>query len=76
MTDTEAIRAAYELHAIWVSENDIKSGKGFDLDRIHASMLSEHRANLQRPGRCTPASARETRGALVRLGKVRKALRP
>lgn len=70
----EAIRTAYRLHEEWVSARDVREGRGFDLDRIHASMLAEHRANLARPGRCTPACARETRGALVLLGKVRKAL--
>ena len=74
MPVTEAIKLAYHLHEKWVSAADIRTGRGFDLDRIHASMLQEHRANLASPARCTPECARETRGELVLLGKVRRAL--
>lgn len=74
MTVTKAIAAAYALHTEWVSAREIREGLGYDLARIHASMLAEHRANLARPGRCTVECARETRGKLVLLGKIRKVL--
>jgi len=70
MEVSQAIRTAYQLHAEWVGPVH----SGFDLDRIHASMLQESRWNTFMPSRCTPESARETRGKLVLLGKVRKAL--
>ena len=63
---------ARHLHEVWVGP--IGPFESFDLARIHASMLQEHRWNRMRPARCTPACARETKGALVLLGKVRKAL--
>jgi hypothetical protein len=74
MNTGKAISEAYRLHEKWVSMADIRNGKGYDLNRIHASMLSEHRANRKRPARCTPACAKETIGELILLGKIRKAL--
>lgn len=71
MTVHEAINHAYRLQAEWVG---LHPGVCYDLNRIHASMLQEHRWNQERPARCTPACARETQGKLILLGKVRKAL--
>ena len=70
MTVAIAIQKAYDLQHEWVSTKE----SGFDLKRIHTSMLSEHRANRQYPKRCTPACARETKGKLILLGKIRKTL--
>ncbi len=70
MTDIYSI--ARKLHLVWVGP--IAPFETYDLARVHASMLQEHRWNLKNPARCTPACARETRGQLVLLGKVRKAL--
>ena len=67
-----AIQEAYRLQSVWVGKGSAE--KPFDLERIHASMLQEHRWNRERPARCTPACARETMGELILLGKVRKAL--
>jgi hypothetical protein len=69
MTTQKAITTAIALHHEWVSMHG-----SFNLDRIHASMLAELRANRQWPARCTPACARETRGKLILLGKIRKVL--
>jgi hypothetical protein len=74
MTLNQAILATYKLQVKWVGVTDIHEGRGFSLDRIHASMLHEHRANVQRPARCTRACARETMGELILLGKIRKIL--
>ena len=74
MSKSRAISIAYRLHEEWVSAADIRRGQGFDLARIHASMLQEHHWNKERPARCSAASARETRGKLILLGRVRKAL--
>ncbi len=63
---------AKQLHEMWVGP--ILPGESYNLERIHTSMLQEARWNRQRPTRCTPACARETRGHLILLGKVRKAL--
>jgi hypothetical protein len=43
MTAFEAIRQAYRLHERWVSAKDVQLGRGYDLERIHASALQEHR---------------------------------
>lgn len=72
MTVSQAIKHAYRLQAEWVGKAD--SGTCYDLNRIHASMLQEHRWNQERPARCTPECAKETKGDLILLGKVRKAL--
>ena len=72
MTITDAIQKAYALHTEWVGERP--QGRGFDLDRIQASIRQEIKWNKQRPMRSTPACARETRGKAILLGKIRKAL--
>jgi hypothetical protein len=69
MTHTQAITESYRLYEKWVSFD-----KRVDLDRVHASMLQEHRFNLKNPARVSPANASETRADLIRLGKVRAAL--
>lgn len=74
MTYSQAITHAYELHKEFVSERDIIMGKGFDLKRIHASLLQEFRWTRKTPGRMTPAAFSEIRGKLILLGKVRKAM--
>lgn len=71
MTVSQAIEHAYRLQAKWVG---VHPGVCYDLNRIHASMLQEHRWNQERPARCTPECAKETKGELILLGKVRKAL--
>jgi hypothetical protein len=68
-----AINHAYRLQSEWVGKP--LPGTCYNLDRVHASMLQESRWNRVLPGRVTAANARETRGALILLGKVRKALR-
>lgn len=70
MTRNQAITHAYNLMHEWVTCKE----SGFNLDRIHASLLQEHRWNRRMPARVTVANARETRGKLILLGKVRKAL--
>jgi hypothetical protein len=69
---TDAIRHAYELHRVWVSAREVREGKGYDLARVHKSMLQEYRYQRTLSGRV--ALAREIHGELVLLGKVRKAL--
>jgi hypothetical protein len=74
MTITAAINRAYTMHIEWVSAKDITLGKGYNLGRIHTSMLAEHQANRHNPTRCSQACARETVGQLILLGKLRKIL--
>lgn len=68
MDRSKAIQEAQRLHSIWVGTG------AFNLDRIHASIRSEMKANRERPARSTAASKRETHGHAILLGKVRKAL--
>lgn len=70
MTTNQAIDKGYELMHEWVTCRE----SGFDLDRIHASILQEHRWNLRTPCRATAANRSETFGKLILLGKVRKTL--
>jgi hypothetical protein len=72
MTIHDAIRTAYQLHLEWIGP--IRPGTSYDLNRIHASMLQESRWNRLSPARVTRANATETRGKLILLGRVRKAL--
>ena len=72
MDISTAVREAYRLQSVWVGAGTAENP--YDLGRVHRSMLQEHRWNRERPARCTPACARETKGALILLGKVRKAL--
>jgi hypothetical protein len=72
MTANTAINHAYRLQSEWVGKP--LPGSCYNLDRVHASILQEHRWNRRVPGRVTAANARETHGALILLGKVRKAL--
>lgn len=72
MTRTEAASKARQFHEEWVGR--IPVFETYDLERIHASMLQEHRWNRQHPARCTSACAAETFGKLILLGKIRKAL--
>ena len=72
MTVNEAINHAYKLQTEWVGK--APEGRSWDLARVHASMLQESRWNRENPARCSPACARETKGKLILLGKIRKAL--
>ena len=72
MDTNTAILRAYDLQVMWVGTTDIQAGRGFDLDRIHRSMLQEYRFLRTRLDR--KAVAKETKGQLVLLGKIRKAL--
>ena len=71
-TQSWAIKQAYWLMERWIGTTEIRAGKGYDLDRIHASMLHEYRYQRTRADRKGVTS--EIRGELVMLGKIRKAL--
>jgi hypothetical protein len=72
MTIHEAIKHAYNLHEMWVSAREIREGKGYDLARVHASMLQDFRYRRTRP--VFADVVREIRGQFVLLGRVRLAL--
>jgi hypothetical protein len=72
MTAQQAITHAYRLHEVWIGVNDIRQGRGYDLNRIRASMLQDYRYRRGKPQ--FAGVAREIRGQLSLLGKVRKAL--
>ncbi len=74
MTVQQAITIAYMLHKKWVSTNDISMGRGYDLERIRASIRSEMHYNLIRPERCTLECKKETHADAILLGKASKAL--
>jgi len=72
MDVSEAIKHAYKLHREWVSDREIREGKGYDLDRIHASMLQDYRYRRGKPQ--FAAVCQEIWGQFTLLGKIRKAL--
>jgi hypothetical protein len=83
MTWNEAHAHAQRLWTKWVSSNPAVSilthgpyaeYVAYDLDRIHASMLSEARWHRTGKSNATPGLIREVKGELILLGKVRKAL--
>lgn len=76
MTSGEAGGHAFRLFRKWVSSegDSIYAASEEGLARTHASMLQEHRWNAKNPARCSAGCAAETRGDLVMLGKVKKAL--
>lgn len=78
MTLHEAYIKAAQLQTKWVGEVPVdarlRGAANYDLDRIHASMLQEHRWNREHPARCSKGCAAETFADLIMLGKVRKAL--
>lgn len=69
MNANKAITESYRLYEKWVSFD-----KQVSIDRIHASILQEFRANRANPSRCTIGCAKETIGDLILLGKIRKAV--
>jgi hypothetical protein len=73
MDVSSAIKAAYKLQDEWVGKHP---GGGYSLSDIERSIKQEIAWNRQYPNRVTPANARETRGKLILLGKVKKALGP
>ena len=80
MTWQEALREAMRLQRKWVGQAYIGqygcTGSGYELDRIHSSILRE--ARFHRSGKSTASAGliSETKGDLIRLGKIRKVLAP
>jgi hypothetical protein len=73
MTWQEAVAIAYRLQAKWVGKVE-PPDVGYNLDRIHASMLQEARWHRTGKSSASAALISETKGDLILLGKVRKAL--
>jgi hypothetical protein len=71
MTQSEASRKAWELHLKWVGTCN---STDFNLGRIHASMLHEVRWHRTGKSSATLSLIAETKGELILLGKIRKAL--
>jgi hypothetical protein len=83
MTWNEANTAAQNLWLKWVSANPAQSilthgpdtqHVSYDLDRIHASMLQEFRWHCTGRSSASAGLISETKGELILLGKIRKAL--
>lgn len=83
MTWNEAHTTANRLWTKWVSDKPHVSilthgpdavCAAYDLNRIHASMLHEHRFHRSGKSTATAGLMREVRGELVLLGKLRKIL--
>ena len=74
----KAISESYRLHEKWVSSIQLytdRTGRPCpDLERVHASMLHESRWHLNPACKASDGLKKETRGELILLGKIRKAL--
>jgi hypothetical protein len=73
MTWQEALREAMRLQRKWVGQT-YEQTAGYEMDRIHSAILRESR--FHRTGRSTASAGliSETKGDLIRLGKIRKVL--
>lgn len=73
MTFRDAIQHGYRLQEKWVGKTH-EPGVGFELDRIHASMLRESRWHRTGKSSATIGLIKEVKGELVLLGKIRNTL--